>query len=397
MNKNLGTVSDAQGNGERQHVGFLDYLAVLMNWRKFIVVNFLVVTALAVIVSFLLPKWYKATASILAPKDQGLLNIFGGAGSVLKGLSALPKIGGFSQSPGVYNYFAILKSRSTMESIVQKYGLIPIYGIDDSSMEKAVKELRENTSFEYQDDDYITIDVYDKDPQRAAQMANSFVEILNQMSIVLATQEARNNREFVGHRVETTKDSLRLAEEALRKSQERSGMMITPEQTSSISAFAELYAMKAKKEIEAAILERTVTGTNEALQQVRLEVREIDKKLATIPQAGLEALRLYRDVAMQQKILEVLLPLYEQAKINEQKDIPVLLVLDKAVPPERKVRPQRLLIVLTVSSLFLFLSIALVFGMHGLISRIDAGTALEKRLRESVTRIASVYRVDARA
>jgi uncharacterized protein involved in exopolysaccharide biosynthesis len=257
--------------------------------------------------------------------------------------------------------------------------------------------LRENTSFEYQDDDYITIDVYDKDPQRAAQMANSFVEILNQMSIVLATQEARNNREFVGHRVETTKDSLRLAEEALRKSQERSGMMITPEQTSSISAFAELYAMKAKKEIEAAILERTVTGTNEALQQVRLEVREIDKKLATIPQAGLEALRLYRDVAMQQKILEVLLPLYEQAKINEQKDIPVLLVLDKAVPPERKVRPQRLLIVLTVSSLFLFLSIALVFGMHGLISRIDAGTALEKRLRESVTRIASVYRVDARA
>src|SRR6266404_1447724 len=103
-------------NDDGVKIGFLEYVAVLLKWRKFILLNSIAVAVLAVIISFLLPKWYKATASILPPKDQSLLNFFGSTSSVLKGLSALPKIGGLGQNTGAYNYFAILKSRSAMET-----------------------------------------------------------------------------------------------------------------------------------------------------------------------------------------------------------------------------------------------------------------------------------------
>ena len=151
--------------------------------------------------------------------------------------------------------------------------------------------------------------------------------------------------------------------------------------------------METKKEIEIAVLERTVTPDNDALQQARLELQELDRKLARYPQAGLAAVRLYRAVITQQKIIEVLAPLYEQAIINEQKDIPVLLVLDKAVPPEKKIKPQRLLIVGLSAFLSFFLCILAVFILHGLSSRSSIGNSVEIRLQAWSKKVANFYRV----
>jgi len=319
-----------------------------------------------VIVSFLLPKWYKATCSIMPPKEQSIFGQLGSVGSLLKELSPTQKMGGFGQNLGVYNYLAILKSRTAMEGVIRKFDLIKVYDVSDSSMENTMKELKENVAFEIQDEDYITVDVYDKDPLRAAAMANYYVEVLNTISIQLGTQEARNNREFIAKRVDKSKEDLRNAEEILRKYQERSGLMIAPEQSSSgVSAIAELYGMKAKKEVELAILERSATKNNDLLQQLQIELSELGKKLGTFPEAGLESFRLYRNVAIQQKIVEYLIPLYEQAKINEQKDVPVLLVLDKAIPPEKKDKPKRSLIVLLVALVTAVFSIAAVFLIEG--------------------------------
>ena len=80
--------------------------------------------------------------------------------------------------------------------------------------------------------------------------------------------------------------------------------------------------MKAKKEIEVGILRRTVSADDVRLKQAELELRELERKLSTFPGVGIESLRLYRDLAIQQKIIEFLVPLYEQAKVDEQKDVP---------------------------------------------------------------------------
>jgi tyrosine-protein kinase Etk/Wzc len=352
-----------QHNPQPAGVSFLNFLGIVKNSRKFILTNFLVVTILAVIISFILPKWYKATASILPPKDQGLLNFFsGGSSSLLKGLSSISKLGNIGQNQGTYNYFAILKSYTAMEQVVTKFDLINVYDVSDHSLEKAIKELRDNATFDVTEDDNITVDVLDKDPARAAEMANYFVQVLNTMSIDLATREARSNREFIEKRLQQVKDKLHSSEEALKIFQEKSGLMITPEQSSGVSALAELYAEKTKKEIEIGIVEQTVSADNAILQQLKRELNEFDKKLGAFPQKGLETFRLFRDVLTQEKMLEFLIPLYEQAKINEQKDVPVLLVLDKAVQPEKKFKPKRTVIVATSAGLSLMFSFLVLLG-----------------------------------
>ena len=148
--------------------------------------------------------------------------------------------------------------------------------------------------------------------------------------------------------------------------------MITPEQgTSSVSAIAELYGMKEKKEIEAAILERTVSKDNSTLQQLRIELSEINKKIASFPQTAVESFRLYRDVAIQQKIVEFLVPLYEQAKVEEKRNTPSVIVLDRALVPERKAKPRVAIFTLLAFVVSSVLSLFVIFFIEG-IDRVKA-------------------------
>jgi uncharacterized protein involved in exopolysaccharide biosynthesis len=281
-----------------------------------------------------------------------------------------------------------------MEKVVRKFDLITVYDTPDSSMEKAIKELSNNIRFEDGENDEIIIEVFDKNPQRAASMANYFVEVLNEINTRIGTLEARNNREFMERRLEEANQMLFKSEEVLKKYQEKSGLIITPEQTSGIDAIASLYAMKVKKEVEVAILEKGVTADNNALQQMRLELNELEKKVSTIPETGIASIRLYRDVAIQQKIVEFLVPLYEQARIEEQKDVPVLLVLDTAIPPEKKSKPQRSLIVLLSTFVMFTFSVALAFMMHAIRTLTNTGeSVVQSTLYNFVKRIVGVYKI----
>jgi uncharacterized protein involved in exopolysaccharide biosynthesis len=301
------------------------------------------------------------------------------------------------QRPGGYNYFALLKSRTAGEEMVRTFNLVAVYGIDDSSMDKAVKALGENVAFEDHPDEFITIEVYDRDPQRAADMANHFVTILNRLNMELGTREARGNREFIEARLEDTKALLRIAEDSLRTFQEKTGMMISPEQTEGLSGIASLYAAKAKKEIEIAVYERTGAANDQMLQLLRLEVAELDRKVQKFPAIGLGSLRLYREVIIQQKIMELLVPMVEQARIEERRDTPVLLVLDRATPPERKSKPQRTLILLVVTTLSMLTLVPLAFLLDGVLSRGDAGNTVQRWLWKRARALARVFRVRPRA
>ncbi len=376
------------------HSNMLEYLSILLRWRKFIVINFFAVALLTVGITLLLPNWYKSTTTLLPPKQPDIFGNLGGASSLLKGLGSLGKLGGIGQKTGSYNYFAILRSRSTMERVVKRFDLTTVYDTKNKSVELAVKELFDNVSFEEESDDNISIQVYDKDPVRASEMANYFVEVLNEVNTKLGTLEAKTNREFIEHRLDKCRSELKIAEDALRAYQEKTGVMIsTDEKNSGVAAYAELYAMKVKKDIEVAVLQKTVSAEDSYMRQLKFEISELNKRLEAFPSAGLESFRLYREVVTQQRILEFVLPIYEQAKIDEQKDIPVLLVLDKAVPPEKKTKPQRSLIVLLFSFLTLIFSIAMSFLMQGIKKLHDDGNQLVISLQRWVSKVSGLYKI----
>jgi len=325
----------------------LGLLRIILEWRKFILRFVMVSTAIAVVVSLLLPKWYKSTTSLLPPKNQGLGGI-GGLSTLLREV-APGAAGGLGQSTETYNYLAILNSRRAAEAMINRFDLMKAYGICDSSIETAIEGFHDNLELEVSEEGVIIIGVYDKDSLQASRMTNYMVDVLNQISIELGTKEAGANREFLERRVTENKSALTAAEDTLKRFQEKSGLaVLSSDQTALASSVAEFYARKIKTEIELSILRKTTGEENPFYGQMELERNELSKKLSTFPELGMGAMRLYRDVLIQQKIMEFIIPLYEQARIEEQKDVPVVLVLDKAVPAEKKARPKRMLLVASV-------------------------------------------------
>jgi len=321
-------------------------LPVLVRWRRLIAWSFVIVTAFSVGVSFVLPKWYKATASIMPPKEQDMLGSLGTASALLRGLPGVSRSVGMSQQLGAYNYLAVLKSRTAMEMVVRKFDLIHVYDVDDESTERAIKALRDNVEFTIQDEDYITVDVFDRDPHRAAQMADYFVEVLNQISLGLSTQEAHDNRAFIEKRVNQTQRELASAEDTLKMYLEKNDLMISPDQASaSLGGVAELYALKTRREVELGVLEKTVSPDNPTVKSLQLELGEIDRKIALIPASAIGVYRLYREVLIRQKMLEVLIPMLEQSKVEEQRTVPVILVLDHARVPEQYDHPKKRVVI----------------------------------------------------
>ncbi|HLP15112.1 MAG TPA: Wzz/FepE/Etk N-terminal domain-containing protein [Bacteroidota bacterium] len=372
----------------------LFYVEILLRWKNFIIVNTLVIAIITSVICFLLPNWYKSTASILPPKQNDLFGSAVGASSLLKGIAGGKALGSLGKTSSQYSYLAILKSRTTMVAVIDKFKLMSVYDISNNNMDLAIKALEGNVLAEAQDDDNINIEVMDKDPQRAADMANYFVDILNETSLRFGTQEARSNREFIERRLIQCQDDLRRGEDALKSFQEKKEIFISAdEKKSSVAAYADLYAMKAKKEIEIAVLEKYVAPDNPALQQSRAELAALSRKVSTFPAAGLEGIRLYREVITQEKILEFLLPIYEQARIDEKKDVPVLLVLDKAVPATRKAKPARALIIIIVTVVVLALSIALVFLFHRIEHIDNAGIGLAQKLKTQTEKVRNRYRI----
>jgi uncharacterized protein involved in exopolysaccharide biosynthesis len=336
--------------------------------KKFVLLTFVAVTLITTIVVLLLPRWYASTTTILPPRSSGMLGGFGETTSLLRQFSSLRGLAAGTGEADLYNYIAILKSRPALERIVRSFDLMKEYDISNGSMEDAAEALYGNLEFSVNEEGTLTIRVYDLDAQKAAAMADSFVIVLNELNIALNTRQATANRLFIERRIEQNRAELRASEDSLKAFQEKHGLVIVPEKTSSsIGGIAELYALKAMKELQLGIMERSLAQENVLLEAAKTELSEINRKLKDIPELGVAYFRLYRDLAVQQKIFEMLTPLYEQAKIEEQRNTPTLQVLESGNIPERPARPHRKVIVLV----FAFLSLVIGISFATIRERLD--------------------------
>lgn len=321
-----------------------DLIKIILKWKKQVLIILFVSILIGISLTFVIKRYYKSVASVLPPKQSSSLSL-SGINNVLKSLPlGVSKLAGTKDDP--YDYIAILQSRSVIEDVIKKFDLLNVYDLADHSMEKTIKEFRSNSEIEWSEEYTLEIRVWDIDAKRASEITNYLVDILNQRSYELNTLEAHNNRVFIEQRVLQNKEDLKKAEDDLQKYQEKTEAIVITQPTSdAISPIAELYGIKAIKEIELGVLKKTVKNDNPSYKQKLIELETIKEKIKNYPEIGISSLRLYRDVAIQQKIMEFIIPLYEEAKVNEHKDIPIAYVLDRGVPGERPDKPKRVFIV----------------------------------------------------
>ncbi len=336
--------------------------------------------AVALVVSLLLPNYYKAETRILPPQDKGgnlAAQLLGQGGAGLLGLA-----GGISpiKTPGEL-FVEIMKSRTVLDRIVDRFDLLNRY--KKRYRQDARKRLLDLVSAkEERKSGIIILTVEDRDPKRAAEIANAFVEELKSLKGGLAISEAGQRRMFFEDQIRQTKVSLSRSEEEIKAFQQRTGMFqIDAQARAIIEGIARLRAGIAVKEVEAKVLRSFATTQNPDVQRIEEEIRALRtelEKLETskgsgfdpimssgrVPEMGTEYLRKLRQLKYNETLYELLSKQYELAKLDEARDTVVIQVIDRAVTPELKSRPKISLIVSVATVMAFFLAVIFVLFLE---------------------------------
>lgn len=370
----------------------------LYRWRKFIAGVTVAVAISAVVISLLLPNWYRASARVLVPESAS-----GGLSSAILGnlpAAATALLGG---GPGgdYTRYLALLTSRSMMEAAVDSFNLIQVYEVEgkETPVDAAVRQLRDNAEFEIDMEyDFLHVSVLDKDRERAAQLANFFVRRLNEVNARLTSESASNYRQFIQNRYFEARAEMDSLLNATQRFQQEYGVFDLPAQAQGFfEQVATLRAGALEAEISHEALRAQYGPDNAQVRSMRevaeaanrkyrqaLEGREelLPVPRSEVPAVARQFVALELEGTIQRTILEVLGPVYEQARFQEERETQAVQVVDEAIPPARKAKPKRSIICIlaTLSAFFLAVAFVLVYEWwkrnHAwILHRIQASTA----------------------
>jgi uncharacterized protein involved in exopolysaccharide biosynthesis len=367
----------AEGSAaEEDEISLLDLLIVLAKHKRLVLGLPLVAAVVAAMISFLLPNVYTGTTKILPPQQSAsaasvLLNQLGGPLGGLLGGAGGSALG--ARSPNDL-YVGMLKSRTVADNLISRFDLSKVY--DEDRLSDARKRLDKETTIAAGRDGIITIEVEDRNPKRAAELANAYVEELMKLTKVLAVTEASQRRLFFERQLLQVKDSLTVAEIAARQGLQKGGLsQVDAQGRSMIEVTARLRAQISVKEVQLGAMRTFAAEGNPELQRVQEEIQALRRELSRIEgsspigavargdasgNSGLDNLGRLRDVKYYEFLHELLAKQYELAKIDEAKDATVVQVMDKAIEPDRKSKPKRALIVLFSTLAAFFASIILV-------------------------------------
>ena len=355
-------------------INLMDLLLVIAKHNRFIIRLTGLAALLAVLISLLMDNVYTAKTVILPPQQ--------GASTASMVLGQLGGLAGLAGAAGIKNpndlHIGMLKSRSVSDSLIARFKLQQKFEAD--TMDDTRKLLANETNITAGKDGLINIEYSDKDPKFAATVANAYVEELDKLNSTLAVTEASQKRLFFEKQLKSTRENLVLAEMGLKQSQEKSGL-IQPEKLGEaiIEASATLRAQVAAKEVELQAMGAFATPQNpdyRRLQQVlvglRMQLAKVQRNsvqgrgdvmvpTGKLPETGLEFMRKMRELKYQETLFELLSKQFEIAKIEEAKEAALIQVVDKALPPDKKSKPKRALIVILVTLMAFFIGVLMSF------------------------------------
>lgn len=347
----------------------LDIILIFLKWKKQIIITTSIVCIVSIVLYFFVfDLIYLSSASIKSSsKTSGMLSSIEGLPS-LGGLEDIG-LGATTSEKQLAAYEDILMSRRCIEPLIVKFKLMD--RDEYKYMEDAIKSFTKDKLFMSEDKiaGILSVGVYDKDPKLAKEMVEFLLSELDKINIELNVSNARNNREFIEKRYYQAKEDLSRAEDSLKSFQVIYG--IAPDlqfKAAAQSAFS-LEAELKTEEVKLDVLKKILSPDQVEVKTQETKINALQDQLSKIenstdlrdflrlgnsPQIALSFLRLQREVEIQTKILTYLLPIYEQAKIEEKKETPTILMLDKPYIAERKTKPKRATMVLVWTFLGFF-------------------------------------------
>lgn len=330
----------------------LDLAVTLLERWKLLLFVPLLAGSLALATTFLIPPTFTSTARILAPQQKS-----SGAAILMQQLGSLGGLAG--AAAGLKNpaeqYVGILASRTIADALIDRFGLKAAYEVE--RQDEARKALAGRTSLSAGvKDGIIEVGVDDRDAERAAAIANAYVEELDRILSAATLTEASQRRVFFEGQLRAVQEQLIRAEIAL-KSSDVSVATLRVEPRAALEEIARMRAAVGAAEMRVNAARGVLADSNPDLQQAQRELQALRAQLARAERgagrdaggASEEYLTRYRDFKYQEALFEMIAKQYELARLDEASEGMRLQVIDRAVPADLKSAPRRGLIAVAVS------------------------------------------------
>jgi uncharacterized protein involved in exopolysaccharide biosynthesis len=347
---------DGTLDAEEDAIDLLDLLLPLVpNWKA-LVFGPLIAGVIALGASYLIEPTFTSRAVFLPPQQQQ-----SAAASAIASLGALSGLAGAAaniKSPAD-QYVALLQSATVADRLIDEFKLLQVY--EAKYRFEARRELARNARVSLgKKDGLITIEVDDKQPQRAADIANRHIEELRRLTSQLALTEAQQRRLFLETQLTQTRDRLTKAQQALQASGFSQGAL-RADARASAEGYARLRAEATATEVRLQTLRRNLADTASEVQQAMSALgalrAQITKLEASTDSDGTpDYVSKFREFKYQETLFDLFARQYELARLDESREGVLIQVIDEAKPAEWKSSPKRgmIAIVATVLALVLF-------------------------------------------
>ena len=354
---------------------------ILANRRSIFRVTIFGTIFLFLILWLVYPLSYNASVTILPPDEKSNLS---GVESLLGGQDFSDLLRN-STATNSQLYMEIIKSRSAAFYVINKNDLMKYYDVNNEI--KAVKKLDANLNVDMSKEKIISLSVTVSTPlfplftgkisevkNLSAKLSNSFVEALDSLNREKLNSKAKQNRIFIGQQIILTKTKLDSVENELTQFEEKNKAVSLPQQVSAaIDVAAGLRAEIVKSEIEIGSMENNLRANNKSLIALKEKLSQLKDQYSKMeldnqdyllnfknyPELGTKLADLLREVKIQNEVYAMLQQQYYREKIQENKDIPTVQVLDAAIPPLTASSP-RLIFDTAAGAVFIFVSMCLV-------------------------------------
>ena len=339
----------------------LDLMIALGQERWTLIVVTFLAALMGVVVSLNTPPTYVSRASIM-PSQQS-----GGAGGGLANLGSLSGLAGLgsisSLASGIKTsdemYIALMRSQSVQSALIEQFKLKERYGARNT--EEARQALNSTVAIvSDKKSGILFIDAQDKDPEFAAQLANAQVKELNVILSRLAVTEAQQRRVYYEQQIVKTQIKIPQLQLEFKEAQKSAGLEVA----SLLSEAGTLPGQIAAKELQLQVLSRFATSQNPDLKRLAVEISALRAQMARYEfnktqskineRSDLEQLKesnktnfvqkatqAYNTLKIQEALLDGYVKQLEIAKVDEAKEGPTVQVVDVAMAPEMRSKPER--------------------------------------------------------
>jgi capsule polysaccharide export protein KpsE/RkpR len=377
-------------NGSQKRERTVAWLRLLWARRSFLSRVVACGFIISILIAFLIPSRYTSTTRLMPPNDQGSSGLTmvaaaltGGSAGGLGGIAG--DLLGLKSTSDLF--VGILTSRTAEDALIQKFDLRKVYWT--GRMEDARKDLADHTGIDVdRKSQIITIAVTDRSPQRAAAMAQAYVDELDRLVAELSTSSARRERIFLEGRLQSVNQDLEGAEKEFSQFASKNTAINVPEQGKAmVQAAAVLQGQLIAAQSELEGLKQIYADSNVRVRSVAARVDELQHELdklagkgegsadtssqkgdsmypsiRRLPLLGVTYADLFRKAKVQEAVYESLTQEYEMAKVQEAKEIPTVKVLDPPDIPGKRSFPPRLYMVVLGTALAFLIGATCIFG-----------------------------------